>query len=786
MVPASRLAIIVFTALLILAPPLSAQQTYTWANDTGGGSVWGNSAAWVGAPSPLTFNTQTDIIFDTDFVVNRNNAVSIGGTRIIRSLSIGANYETANNGTFDIRTYTTFGGTANANLRFEAASGNASITVAQSTSGTVQVRLGSSDGGNVVIFSNLDLAQHNTFFGNTGFQFESVVSGAGTINKTGAGLVRMVRNNENWTGGMNINEGEVSVFANGNAMGTGTWTLGGGANNTTFSVGSVAVQNNTGGLVVADGAGTRTIALMSTTTGNPTLAGAITLEKDAILAVTNFVAGTHDRLTLSGAVGGAGGIVKTGSGILLLTGTGNDYSGATDIQGGKFFLGGNGRLGSGDVTIASGANLDFGTGASQINIVANNISGDGQIIQSTAGTETRITGNVTSTGGLTIESGTLRIGDGGTTGSYNGDTVVNGGALAFARSDAYTHGGTISGAGEVSKVSAGVVTLTGNNSYSGNTLLFEGALVADHANALGTGNITFTTSGGGGTLRYTTNSAGTDWASRIKNSSGTIRLDTAGNNVNLAGAIDSSNDNGLVKSGTGTLTLGGANTYAGSTTVANGRLVVNGSITNSTVTVASNATLAGSGTLGGLIVSSGGTINPGNSPGTLSVTGNAVWNAGGNYNWQIHDATGTAGNPTGWDLLSVSGTLDLEPLSVGNEFKINLWSLSGTAPDANGNALNFNPAENRTWTIARALGGITSYTGTGQFLVNVGATNGTGGFSNPLAGGTFSVLLSGDSKDLNLVFNSAAPIPEPGTWAAAALLAAGAAFARWRRHAKAP
>jgi len=134
----------------------------------------------------------------------------------------------------------------------------------------------------------------------------------------------------------------------------------------------------------------------------------------------------------------------------------------------------------------------------------------------------------------------------------------------------------------------------------------------------------------------------------------------------------------------------------------------------------------------------------------------------------------------------VSGTLDLAPLSVGNEFKINLWSLSGTAPDANGNALNFNPAENRTWTIARALGGITNYTGTGQFLVNVGATNGTGGFSNPLAGGTFSVLLSGDSKDLNLVFNSAAPIPEPGTWAAAALLAAGAAFARWRKHAKAP
>ncbi|MGA1540725.1 MAG: PEP-CTERM sorting domain-containing protein, partial [Chthoniobacterales bacterium] len=29
-----------------------------------------------------------------------------------------------------------------------------------------------------------------------------------------------------------------------------------------------------------------------------------------------------------------------------------------------------------------------------------------------------------------------------------------------------------------------------------------------------------------------------------------------------------------------------------------------------------------------------------------------------------------------------------------------------------------------------------------------------------------------------------APVPEPGTWAAAALLAAGAAFMRWRQRAK--
>jgi fibronectin-binding autotransporter adhesin len=349
-----------FIAVAILAAGLSVQaQTYTWDNGNND-HLWGTSANWVGDPS-LTFGKTTDIIFDSDSVVNRGNAVSIGGTRIIRSLTINADYETSNNGTFDIRTYTKFGGTANANLRFEADSGNASINVAQSTSGTAMVRLGSSNGGSVVIFSDLDLAQNNTYFGATGFQFESPVSGAGTINKTGAGLVRMVRDNAGWSGGMNINEGEVSVFANPDAMGTGTWTLGGGANNTTFSVGSVAVQANSGGITVADGAGTRTIALMSTTVGNPTLAGDITLNKDTFFDVGSYVSGTHDRLTATGAISGTGGMVKTGTGILELSGM-NTYSGQTIIESGTLTLRANQTVGDQSELILSASAalvLDF-------------------------------------------------------------------------------------------------------------------------------------------------------------------------------------------------------------------------------------------------------------------------------------------------------------------------------------------------------------------------------------------------------------------------------------------
>jgi autotransporter-associated beta strand protein len=591
---------LVASALLALSSPLAAQTTYTWDNGTNT-SVWGTSANWVGDPA-LTFNNQTAIIFNDASVVNDATAISIGGAKTINSLTINADFFTAatNGSSFDIRTRSTLSaGSAAANLTFDATAGNnASITVAQSTSGIGQVRLGDNGGGSVVLNTNLDLAQHNTFFGVTGFQFETTVSGVGTINKTGVGEVRFVRQNTNWSGGLNINEGNVTIAASPNAMGTGTWTIGGGTNNTSLSVATSVTYSNVGGLVVAAGAGTRTIRNYNAANqGNPVLSGAITLNKDVIFDITAFTNGTVDRITFSGAIGGTGGIIKTGTGISILSAS-NNYSGATDIQGGKLYLAGAGRLGSGAVTISNGANVDFATGSGQTNIVANNISGAGLILQNVAGTDTRFTGDVTSTGGMTINTGTVRIGNGTTTGSYSGDaTVASGAALAFARSNAYTHSGAISGAGNVSKTAAGEATLTASNSYSGVTTLFTGALVAGHANALGTGNITFAPEGGNsGSIRYTAASAGTDWASRIKNSTGTIRLDTDTNNVTLAGVIDSSNVNGLTKSGNGTLTLSGNNAFTGGTTIDAGVLQLNRSGgaslgTVASVTVGSGATL---------------------------------------------------------------------------------------------------------------------------------------------------------------------------------------------------
>jgi autotransporter-associated beta strand protein len=249
-----------------------------------------------------------------------------------------------------------------------------------------------------------------------------------------------------------------------------------------------------------------------------------------------------------------------------------------------------------------------------------------------------------------------------------------------------------------------------------------------------------------------------------------------------------SGDGGMTKSSAGVLTLGGVNTYTGATTVDAGKLVVNGSISGSAVTVQSGGTLGGSGTVGTLTLESGGTISPGNSPGTLNINGDINWVGGSNYDWEIVSAEGTTPG-TDWDFQLATGQLNLSALTVSSRFNINLWSLISTGPDVSGALSDFDPTRSQgyTWKILTAQGGITGFNSS-YFNLNTGAVNGTAGFANGLAGGSFSLVQSLDGKDLNLVFTAAAapgaPVPEPGTWAAAALLAGGAAFMRWRKRAK--
>ncbi|MCY3013638.1 MAG: autotransporter-associated beta strand repeat-containing protein [Planctomycetota bacterium] len=164
---------------------------------------------------------------------------------------------------------------------------------------------------------------------------------------------------------------------------------------------------------------------------------------------------------------------------------------------------------------------------------------------------------------LTISAGTVQIGnDAGTSGAFAGN-ILNNGTLVFNRADATSHAGGIGGTGALEKRGSGTLTISGANTYTGGTAITGGVLALGSTGALGTaGTISF----GGGTLQYSASNT-TDYSGRFSTAANqAYSVDTNGQNVTYASALGSSGGS-LRKSGAGTLTLTGTNTYTGDTIV---------------------------------------------------------------------------------------------------------------------------------------------------------------------------------------------------------------------------
>ena len=209
--------------------------------------------------------------------------------------------------------------------------------------------------------------------------------------------------------------------------------------------------------------------------------------------------------TYAGVINGTGVVTKIGVGTLTLTGV-NTYSGGTIFQPvGAIAVAADTRarrrkrpvdlqwrlletaeqlqsLGRRAIVLNGPNNGLPGGGTIDANsfqtTISQGITGAGGLTvkDSTSSTgRVILTGANTYSGGTTIASGTLQLGNGGTSGSIVGNVTDNG-ALAFNRSDAATFSGLVSGTGSLAQIGTGTTILTANNTYTGGTTISAGTL----------------------------------------------------------------------------------------------------------------------------------------------------------------------------------------------------------------------------------------------------------------------------------------------------------------------
>jgi autotransporter-associated beta strand protein len=401
---------------------------------------------------------------------------------------------------------------------------------------------GGSTGGNV----NLQSFTLTTGGANSDTTFGGAISGTGSLVKTGTGRLTLTGTNT-YSGTTTISAGTLSVGSMSSGFGTGASAI-------ALSGGALSYTGNnasfTRGLTVSASGGQ-----IETTTAGQTLT--LSGGNVAITGTGSFTVGGVGNTAISTNITGTGGgiLTKTGTGTLTLSGS-NTYSGATNIQNG---------------TLALGVN-----------------NGVNQSVAVTLGDATANTNGVLRLNGFSQTVSSL-----GTTGSGTGNRVTGGSStlstLTFNAATSSSFTGILGGSGTdennlaLTKIGNNTLTLSGNNTYSGDTTVSAGTLKIASVLAIpsgtGKGNLSLTGSldlnGNSITLNGLTGGGGIN-----SSVAGTMNLSVGGNNQtsSYSGVISNGTATalGLIKIGSGALTISGASTFTGGTTIRNGSLILSG------------------------------------------------------------------------------------------------------------------------------------------------------------------------------------------------------------------
>jgi autotransporter-associated beta strand protein len=359
------------------------------------------------------------------------------------------------------------------------------------------------------------------------------------------------------------------VFSAGsNATGAYTVTVSGSvtASSITFEEGTVTLAGTSTPVLTLSGVGG--ITINSTINGTTTFGSSL---NNVILSLSQNWANNSSQ-----AFNIASGVVASGAArTLTLNGSG---SGGTTFSG---------VLGNGTGTLAITVNTTGGV--TTFSNTASTYTGQLTVQSGTLSIDTA--NNTGSNGELGNSANSVILGGSGSTGTleYTGGdasstkkfTMATGGTGVFqvdTAASTLTLGGVIDGSGALTKTGTGTLLLSGANTYSGDTTVAAGTLQVGLATAIpngaGKGNViangTLDTNG----FNITIN--GLSGSGFVDNASGSNDTLTVGNNdasSTFSGVIENTGHHlALTKTGAGTLTLSGANTYVAGTTISGGTL----------------------------------------------------------------------------------------------------------------------------------------------------------------------------------------------------------------------
>ena len=296
-----------------------------------------------------------------------------------------------------------------------------------------------------------------------------------------------------------------------------------------------------------------------------------------------------------------------------------------------------------------------------------------------------------------------------------------------------TYGGIATGSGALTKLGTGVIILSGNNTYTGDTTISAGTFrvsgtLSNNTDVINSGTYDVDATD---TIQSLSGSGGVELANGITLTSGDSGNDT------VSGVISGSGS--FIKAGSGTLTFSATNTYTGDTTISAGTLTVSGTLADTTdvinsgtydvdatdtiqslsgsgaVELANSITLtsgdSGSDTISGVISGAGSFSKSGS--GTLTFSTNNTYTGDTTINAGTLKLTGTLSDST--DVIN-SGTYDVDATDT-----IQSLSGSGGVELANGTTLTSGDSGNDT--VSGIISGLGSFTKAGTGTLTFSANN---------------------------------------------------------------